>query len=425
MRLPVWLCGLLAWCIACGASEQSADGLGVLTQALTETFSGTLARNEVAARGPFAVQPGSQLRVVISGTGDADLYVRFGSRPTLTSYDCRPYIDGSSNEQCLLTVPANATSVFVDVRGFRAATYSLQIERDDGSGGGGGSGGSGGSGGGVGGTGGGGTPVIETFSGTLALNEVVARGPFAVQPGSQLRVLMSGTGDADLYVRFGSRPTLTSYDCRPYVDASSNEQCVLTVPANATSVFVDVRGFQAATYSLQIERVAGSAGGGGSGGSGGGSGGSSGGTGGTGAAGGTGGSSSGTPITETFSGTLALNEVVARGPFAVQPGSQLRVVMSGTGDADLYVRFGSRPTLTNYDCRPYIDASSNEQCVLTVSANATSVFVDVRGFRAATYSLQIERVPGAGGGSGGSGSGGSGGSSGGAAARVRRAQSHS
>ena len=46
MRLPIWLSGLCALCIACGAPEQSDDELGVLTQAITETFSGTLAQNE-------------------------------------------------------------------------------------------------------------------------------------------------------------------------------------------------------------------------------------------------------------------------------------------------------------------------------------------------------------------------------------------
>src|SRR3954470_12487632 len=136
MRLTLPLSGLLALFVACGAPEDSGDELGgtelgVLTQALSEAFSGTLARSETAARGPFAVQPGSQLRVVLAGTGDADLYVRFGSRPTLTSYDCRPYREDSA-EQCLLTGPATATTVFIDVRGYTTSTYSLSIERVEG-----------------------------------------------------------------------------------------------------------------------------------------------------------------------------------------------------------------------------------------------------------------------------------------------------
>ena len=33
------------------------------------------------------------------GSGDADLYVRFGSQPTTSTYDCRPYLNGN-NETC-------------------------------------------------------------------------------------------------------------------------------------------------------------------------------------------------------------------------------------------------------------------------------------------------------------------------------------
>ena len=42
------------------------------------------------------------------GTGDADLYVRFGSAPTTTTYDCRPYL-GDSNEACSFPSPAAGT----------------------------------------------------------------------------------------------------------------------------------------------------------------------------------------------------------------------------------------------------------------------------------------------------------------------------
>ena len=30
------------------------------------------------------------------GTGDGDLYVRFGSQPTTSAYDCRPYASGNA-----------------------------------------------------------------------------------------------------------------------------------------------------------------------------------------------------------------------------------------------------------------------------------------------------------------------------------------
>ena len=46
----------------------------------------------------------------MTGTKDPDLYVRFGSAPTTTAYDCRPALSGAS-ETCTLTVPAGCKEV--------------------------------------------------------------------------------------------------------------------------------------------------------------------------------------------------------------------------------------------------------------------------------------------------------------------------
>jgi hypothetical protein len=64
--------------------------------------------------------------VVMSGTGDPDLYVQFGSAPTTTSYACRPYLSGAA-ETCEVTVPAGQTSAYIGVRGYTAGTYTLNI----------------------------------------------------------------------------------------------------------------------------------------------------------------------------------------------------------------------------------------------------------------------------------------------------------
>lgn len=45
---------------------------------------------------------------ISGGTGDADLYVKFGSPPTTSSYDCRPYLNGN-NETCSFNNPAAGT----------------------------------------------------------------------------------------------------------------------------------------------------------------------------------------------------------------------------------------------------------------------------------------------------------------------------
>ena len=63
----------------------------------------------------------SSLDVTISGgTGDADLYVKFGSQSTTSSYDCRPYKNGNS-ETCTFTNP-QAGTWYIDLRGYNAAS---------------------------------------------------------------------------------------------------------------------------------------------------------------------------------------------------------------------------------------------------------------------------------------------------------------
>ncbi|WP_026179741.1 pre-peptidase C-terminal domain-containing protein [Hahella ganghwensis] len=51
----------------------------------------------------------SRLTVKMSGgTGDADLYVRYGQEPTTSNYNCRPYYYGN-NEECSFNNPASGT----------------------------------------------------------------------------------------------------------------------------------------------------------------------------------------------------------------------------------------------------------------------------------------------------------------------------
>jgi hypothetical protein len=45
---------------------------------------------------------------ISGGTGDADLYVKFGQVPTTAFYDCRPYLAGN-NETCLFPTPSAGT----------------------------------------------------------------------------------------------------------------------------------------------------------------------------------------------------------------------------------------------------------------------------------------------------------------------------
>ena len=65
-------------------------------------------------------------------------------------------------------------------------------------------------------------------------------------PAGQAQLLVDsfgGSGDADLYVRRGAKPTTSSYDCRPYLNAN-NESCTFDNPTAGT-YYVSVRGYKA------------------------------------------------------------------------------------------------------------------------------------------------------------------------------------
>lgn len=97
--------------------------------------TGALAQGEQLAIRTFSVKPGSIFKAVLTGTGDADLYVRFGEAPTLDVYDCRPYLDATSDETCTLDVPANASVAHVMLHGYAAApSFELTVTWADGGG---------------------------------------------------------------------------------------------------------------------------------------------------------------------------------------------------------------------------------------------------------------------------------------------------
>ena len=93
----------------------------------------SIAPGEWMHYGPFSIGWLRKLVVTMTGTGNADLYVRRGSPPTETSdFACRPLL-GTSNESCTIPGPAQNSPVkgetyFVGVRGAGASnTYTLSV----------------------------------------------------------------------------------------------------------------------------------------------------------------------------------------------------------------------------------------------------------------------------------------------------------
>ncbi|KFA89887.1 peptidase M4 [Archangium violaceum Cb vi76] len=178
--------------------------------------------------------PAGQANLVFDisgGTGDADMHVKFGALPTTSSYDCRPYAGGNT-ENCAFTNPAAGTW-YVFLNPYSAFSGVTLKGTYSGTGG------------------GGGTPVTLTINDSVASGAADNFGPYSVVAGTKFKVVMSGSGDPDLYVRFGAAPTTSTYNCRPYSSGAS-ETCDLTVPAGQSSAYVMVRGYTASTYSLNI-----------------------------------------------------------------------------------------------------------------------------------------------------------------------------
>ncbi|TMP31794.1 aminopeptidase [Pseudoalteromonas rubra] len=160
------------------------------------------------------------------GSGDADLYVKYGSRPTLQSYDCKS-TTSSSNETCNMS-SANEGTYYVMVEAWNEIqNVTLVGEYQQG--------------------GGTPTPVNRTES-SLS----VGQGQwinFTQQLGSGYQTLTvtlsGGVGDGDLYVKFGTQVSDNSYDCRPYKNGNS-ETCTFSTP-NTGTWYIGVRGYQSAS----------------------------------------------------------------------------------------------------------------------------------------------------------------------------------
>jgi len=195
----------------------------------TDTKSGSVAQGATVNYGPYSVVAGTSFKVTMTGSGDPDLYVQFGTAPTTNSYACRPYLDGAA-ETCDIPVPAGQTSAYIMVRGYSAATFSLTINYTTPSTG---------------------TPMTDTKSGSVAQGATVNYGPYSVVAGTNFKVTMTGSGDPDLYVQFGAAPTTNSYACRPYLGGAA-ETCDIPVPAGQTSAYIMVRGYSAAAFNLTI-----------------------------------------------------------------------------------------------------------------------------------------------------------------------------
>ncbi|MBX7097969.1 MAG: pre-peptidase C-terminal domain-containing protein [Myxococcaceae bacterium] len=313
------------------------------TGGTTVKKSGTVKKTEWAHQGSFPVTAGQSMKVIMSGSGDADLYVNFGAQPTEALYACRPYESGTS-ETCELTVPAGATAAFVSVQGYAdSSTFGLNII--------------------TGGT----TPSAYVFNKdakTFALVDTDVS--YIGEASSNQDGNLSST--IDRYTHSDHYQYVLELDAAGKIiggewvgDSKTLHPDFVWLP---TGVATQSVAGGAITYaqvkSLFDESVQEAPPPGGT---------------------------DGGVKTQTLTGTVAKNELKLFGPLNVAAGTTLTADLTGTGDADLYAKKGLAPTLTSYDCRPYKTGTA-ENCAV---AGPGSVYVALNGYAAtSTYTLTIK-----------------------------------
>ena len=272
----------------------------------------------------------TNLAIQISGgTGDCDLYVKFGAAPTVGDYDYRPFLPGN-DETVSVNNPA-AGSWYVMLRGSSAysgvtlvATYGEVFILEN-------------------------NVPVTGISGSIGSERVYK---IEVPSGqSVLEIAISGgTGNADLYVRRGARPTTSDWDYRPYL-AGNNETVTINNPQGGTwyvmlrartaysGVSLNAHYWFLGTVTLL---------------------------------------SNGVPVTG-ISGSTGSERFYR----IIVPGGQATLEISisgGTGDADLYVKRDAVPTTTEYDYRPFL--IGNDETVTVTNPTGGNWLIMIRGYQA-------------------------------------------
>jgi hypothetical protein len=322
---------------------------------------GTLLSNGVPVTGISGAQgsekvyrievPAGQTNLEImtsGGTPDVDLYVKYGSRPTISDYDYRPFLAGN-DETVNVNGPTPGTW-YIMLQGYsaysgvtlRASFGDILTLEDE-------------------------VPVTD-LSGALGSEKF-----FKIEvPSGQDSLLFrtyGGTGNVDMYIKRGSKPTTSNWDYRPY--QPGNEESLSIGQPEGGTWFVMLKARQAyAGVSLEADY--------------------------------------------SFTGTVKLlsngvpvpNISGAEGSEQyyriIVPGGQKLLeikIFGGTGDADLYVSRDQVPTVSQYDYRPYL--IGNDETVTINDPAGGNWLIMIRGYKAFTGVTLVATFSDDGGGGGG------------------------
>ncbi len=266
--------------------------------------------------------------MMFGGTGDADLYIKFGAPPTVSDYDYRPFLAGN-NETVTVTNPTAGTW-YVMVRGYSEysgvtlkATYGgVTTLLDE-------------------------VPILN-ISGALGTEKLYK---IEVPSGmDQLQIRTSGgTGNCNVYIKRGTPPSTSNYDWR-LNQPGNNESISIGSPQGGTW-YVMLQAQEAYTgVTLEADYW---------------------GTGEVKLLG------NGVPVPNISGGESSEQFYKIEVP-AGQTELEIKI-SGGTGDADLYVRYGDLPTVSQYDYRPFV--IGNNETVTISNPTAGTWFIMIRAYQ--------------------------------------------
>lgn len=202
--------------VAGGAIEYERVRQLVMESAAGATSAGvtsfSLPRGAWRFFGPFASRATA---VELTGTGDADLFVRVGGPVSAAVYDCRPWL-ATSNETCAVRAPG---PIWVAVHAATPAVLTLRVRTAGG----------------------------LSVSGTVRAGELKVYS-LAASVGRAVVVRTAAAGDVDLYVRLGAAPSASVHDARGYTP--SGDEAVRFVPRASGTLFIGVHGYEASAFTL-------------------------------------------------------------------------------------------------------------------------------------------------------------------------------
>ena len=281
------------------------------------------------------------------GSGDANLYLKYNSWPTKDNYDCAS-LTSNNTETCNVTLQGSGEYNVLIFGESEYANTSLTLD------------------------------VVESPPETVSVGQTISslsgsRGDvlfykFALNDNVQeIKVSISGgEGDADLYLKRGMFPSKADYDCRPYY-YGNNESCS-AIGESGDEFYIMIDGYSSfsdvalsltdQTSSLSAEELA-------------------------------------VPIDmlspvsdiegnqgdKRYYSFIIDSEALINTPYLAQRSlKSLSFNLSGgIGNANLYVKEGSAPSTSDYDCLS-VSGSNQETCIL--SRNPGTYYVMIYGAQA-------------------------------------------